>query len=410
MSQARLCCLVADDDPISRGIVAEQLLRLGVGSVRSAGSGVTALKTLQASPEINLLVTDLKMPDMDGIALLRQLDKLTRPIAVIIMSALGPKILRAAAMIGVGHKLKILGISGKPVSQRHLRDMLDSMGRTPVADATGANQSAATIDADLIREALAEGQHQILVQPEVATQGEKFTAVEVLSRWTHPQLSGRSPGDVIMVAEQAGLMDELLRAILPRVGKAWKSWAKEGLSPRVSINLSNVNLADTDLPDWLSQEVGRFGINPQDLIFEVTETAMPSSGTSNLEVAFRLGLAGFQLAIDDFGTGHSSLRQLQDMPFHQLKIDKSFVDDIEQSFEARTIVESSIRMANNLGMSTVAEGVERREQLHILADMGCQLAQGYLIGKPMPPEALKDWSVQHQAALEKRAARNRQVA
>ena len=407
MSQARLCCLVADDDPISRGIVAEQLLRLGVSSVRSAGSGVTALKTLQASPEINLLVTDLKMPDMDGIALLRQLDKLTRPIAVIIMSALGPKILRAAAMIGVGHKLKILGISGKPVSQRHLRDMLQSMGQTPTVPTTA---SPATIDADLIREALAEGQHQILVQPEVATQGEKFTAVEVLSRWTHPQLSGRSPGDVIMAAEQAGLMDELLRAILPRVGKAWKSWAKEGLSPRVSINLSNVNLADTDLPDWLNQEVGRFGINPQDLIFEVTETAMPSSGTSNLEVAFRLGLAGFQLSIDDFGTGHSSLRQLQDMPFHQLKIDKSFVDDIEGCFEARTIVESSIRMANNLGMSTVAEGVERREQLLILADMGCQLAQGYLIGKPMPPEALKDWSVQHQLAVEKRAARNRQVA
>ncbi|MGJ8668249.1 MAG: EAL domain-containing response regulator [Oceanococcus sp.] len=407
MSYGRLQALVADDDPISRGIVAEQLLSLGVGSVRSASSGNAALRQLKEHPEINLLITDLKMPDMDGIALLRELESLSPRLGVIIMSALGNKILRAAETIGGGHKLDVLGIAEKPIRRKYLEQLLAKAPQKFTQSPSSASniRSANIVNPQDITDALENDQHLIVVQPEIDAISGLFVGLEVLSRWSHPQLSLHSPGDVIETAEAAGLMSALLRSTMRKAGKAWQRWAHDGLSPTISINLSNQNLADADLPEWLQEECRRHRLSPENVILEITETAVPSSATVNLEVAFRLGLSGFRLSIDDFGTGHSNLRQLQDMPFHQLKIDKSFVDQIEDSFEARTIIESSLQLAHNLGLTTVAEGVETLGQLNALRDMGCTLIQGYLLARPMPPENLAAWAKQHANRVQSLRAR-----
>ena len=293
MTYGRLQALVADDDPISRGIVAEQLMGLGVGTVRSASSGSAALKQLQDCPEINLLVTDLKMPDMDGIALLRELESLSQRVCVIIMSALGNKILRAAAMIGVGHHLDVLGITGKPIRRQYLSQMLAKAPQeftSGAAPSRSSINSASSINPQDIIDALENDQYMIVVQPEIEADSGRFIGLEVLSRWSHPGLSNHSPGDVISAAEDAGLMAQLLEATINQAGKAWQMWAKDGLSPTISINLSNQNLAYPDLPERLNEICAQHKLSPNDVIFEITETAVPSSATTNLEVAFRLGL------------------------------------------------------------------------------------------------------------------------
>ncbi len=396
MKHLQLRALVADDDPLSRGIVAEQLLRLRVGSVTTAASGNAALQILQQDKSIGLLVTDLKMPDMDGIALLGRLATLNRPISVIIMSALGDKILRAAEMIGLGHHLRILGVSGKPVRLQRLRDMLDRSENIPPPKRPGDDR-AATIDPGQIREALADGGYYIVVQPEIEARSGRFIGVEVLSRFNHEGLARFTPGDIILSAEQSSLIHDILGHTLKQVGRASRAWRRAGLNPTVSINLSHRNLADPDFPEWFGGQIALHALSPADIILEITETAVPLNETTNLEVAHRLGLQGFKLAIDDYGTGHANLQQLQNMPFHQLKVDKSFVDNIEHSFDARTIVSSSLQMARNLGLKTVAEGVEQAAQDRLLRDMGCDLMQGYYYARPMPADQLADWALAHRA-------------
>ena len=230
MKHAKLCALVADDDPISRGIVAEQLMRLRVGTVRTAGSGLAALRQLEADPAIGLLVTDLKMPDMDGIALLRELDNKNRQVGVIIMSALGDKILRAAETIGVGHNLQVLGVSPKPVTLKRLRELLAVMPATHQEPAHTESAKTSAVSADDIRLALQEDGYYIVAQPELEAISGKFVGVEILSRWAHPRLQGLAPGEVILAAEQSGVMQELIKHTIDRAGKAWKAWRAAGLN------------------------------------------------------------------------------------------------------------------------------------------------------------------------------------
>ena len=386
--------LVVDDDPVTRGLVAEQLISLQVSTVRTVESGRAALDVLRQHPQINLLVTDLRMPDLDGIALIAALDKYRNRVRVIIMSALGDKIMQAASRIGVGHDLSVLGVLRKPVSRRVLSQMLDQFRQLPNLTPPTAHKAQAAVRVEDIREALAQGGHHIVVQPEVRARDMTLVAVEVLSRWSHPNLSGRSPADAIIAAEKAGIIGELNENLITEVGRAWHEWAPHKLSPRLSINVSAVTMSDTGFPEWLSRAISAHHISPRDVILELTETAVPAPGTSNLEVACRLGLLGFDLSVDDFGTGFANLQQLQDTPFRWLKIDQAFVRQIERSEDAQAIVKSSIRMAHDLGLKTVGEGVETPRQCQLLRDMGCDVLQGYFIAKPMLPDALPAWHAQ----------------
>ena len=383
--------LVVDDDPVTRGLVAEQLISLQADSVRTVDSGRAALEMLSQHHQINLLVTDLRMPDLDGIALIAALDQFRNRLRVIIISALGDKLMQAASRIGVGYELSILGVIRKPVGRRALAAMLDKFRELPAESDAVELEDIPAIRPEDILQALNENGHHIVVQPEVRAARMSLEAVEVLSRWSHPKLQGHSPADVIVAAEQAGIINALNQNLIDEAGRAWRSWAQHKLSPRISINLSAITMADTTFPEWLTKAIGEHQMSPRDLILEVTETAVPAAGTSNLEVACRLGLFGYELSVDDFGTGFANLKQLQDMPFRWLKIDRAFVNQIERSEDARSIIKSSISMAHDLGLETVGEGVETAEQCRMLRDFGCDLLQGYFIGRPMPPSELPQW-------------------
>jgi EAL domain-containing protein (putative c-di-GMP-specific phosphodiesterase class I) len=196
------------------------------------------------------------------------------------------------------------------------------------------------------------------------------------------------------------LIHELTRYVLRQAVAQSRAWQEQGLSLPVAINVSMDNLAELDFPDFVEQQVQQAGIPASHLRLEVTESRLMQDLVGPLDELTRLRLKRISLSIDDFGTGHSSLVQLRDIPFEELKVDRSFIHGACADTSKRAIVEGSIRMAQQLGMTTVAEGVEDLADWRFVRDVGCTSAQGYFIAKPMPgnelPAWIEGWQIRHQ--------------
>jgi EAL domain-containing protein (putative c-di-GMP-specific phosphodiesterase class I) len=189
--------------------------------------------------------------------------------------------------------------------------------------------------------------------------------------------------------EREGLARELTDSILGQAC-AWRQrWLQEHqLKLALAVNVSPTALADTGVADHYHQLVTAFSIEPEDVVFEITESSVFGDVARGLGVMARLRLKGFGLSIDDFGVGYSSLAQLSQIPFTELKIDRGFVAEADRNPRHRAVVEASLDLARKLGLASVAEGVETEAEWRLLAEAGCGLAQGYLISRPVPGEAL----------------------
>lgn len=396
--------LVADDDPIARGLAAQQLWALGIPSVLTVNSGKSALRELQNGSSIDLLVTDLRMPDMDGIELLRQLSSQSQRMGIILMSSLGDRILRTAEQVARGRNLDVLGVAAKPISRKQLHGLLERIVTAKNDPATrettqtkDSEHPASTIRPEWIREALNTDQYCIAVQPEIDTKTLALQSVEVLSRWTHPELVKFSPFKIISAAEEHDLIDEVTLAAVARIGHANQAWARQRLFPKIALNVSGLTLNHLSFPERLTSALQDCGLGPDSVVVEFTETALPTSASDSLDVTSRLILKGFSLSIDDYGTGYSNLERLQSVPLSQLKIDRAFIRTMMHSADALKIVRSSVELAHSLGLTTVAEGVENESILALCRRIGCDLLQGYHIARPMQPSDLNAWNTAWRA-------------
>jgi EAL domain-containing protein (putative c-di-GMP-specific phosphodiesterase class I) len=216
----------------------------------------------------------------------------------------------------------------------------------------------------------------------------KPVGVEALARWhRHDRVVG--PMQFMPQLEREGLARELTDSILGQAC-AWRQrWLQEHqLKLALAVNVSPTALADTGVADHYHQLVTAFSIEPEDVVFEITESSVFGDVARGLGVMARLRLKGFGLSIDDFGVGYSSLAQLSQIPFTELKIDRGFVAEADRNPRHRAVVEASLDLARKLGLASVAEGVETEAEWRLLAEAGCGLAQGYLISRPVPGEAL----------------------
>jgi len=203
----------------------------------------------------------------------------------------------------------------------------------------------------------------------------------------------------IALAEANGLIDDLTRAALGSALAQARLWKDAGLALKVAVNVSMDNLAKLDFADFVERAAEQAGVAPEDVVFEVTESRLMQDARAPLEILTRLRLKRFRLSIDDFGTGHSSLSQLREIPFDELKIDQSFVHGAGTDETRRAIFDASLGLAKQLKMESVAEGVEDRADWNFLRRTGCQLAQGYFIARPMPAADLPPWIERWQARL-----------
>jgi diguanylate cyclase (GGDEF)-like protein len=236
-----------------------------------------------------------------------------------------------------------------------------------------------------LRRGLGRGEIVLEYQPKFPLDGGAPRGVEALARWRHPDLGRVGPDGFVPLAEQAGLIGLLTDVVLEEALAQCARWQRDGLSLRVSVNLSPRSLTDRELPKRIARLLSIHEVAPEWLQLEVTESRAVPAGRGTATVADELRSMGVSIAIDDFGTGFSSLVQLQRLPVDEIKIDRSFVATMGHSESDTAIVRSTIDLARNLGLHVTAEGVETEAARSQLAAMGCELAQGYGLCPPLPP-------------------------
>ncbi len=242
-----------------------------------------------------------------------------------------------------------------------------------------------------LKQAIEQDHLVMYFQPKVDLHEKRVTQVEALIRWFHKELGFISPEEFIGLAEQSGLMPALTRWVLRTVLREAKAWKAQGVELAMAVNLSAYDLSHDDLPNYVNDLLTEFDLSSNELILEVTESAVMEDPEQALNVLHRFKSSGIKLAIDDYGTGYSSLSQLTSMPVDELKIDMSFVLKLDQNKDDQAIVRSTIEMGHNLGLTIVAEGVENRASWAILEEYGCDKLQGYYICKPQSSSDFVKW-------------------
>jgi diguanylate cyclase (GGDEF)-like protein len=250
------------------------------------------------------------------------------------------------------------------------------------------NDAARLALAGELRGAIERGELVVHYQPKADLSSGRVVGVEALVRWEHPEHGLLSSDRFVPIAERTGLIRPLTRHVLGVAVAQAKAWKDEGLDLDVAVNLTIPDLLDLELPDRIAMLLRQSGLEPDRLELEITESSILADPFRVRQVLTRLHQMGLRLAIDDFGTGYSSLAYLKRLPVHAIKIDRSFVSGMCQDPSDATIVRSTIDLGRNLGLAIVAEGVESLEIWNALRGLGCSLAQGYLIGRPLPADEL----------------------
>lgn len=246
------------------------------------------------------------------------------------------------------------------------------------------------LDKDL-SEALARNEFELYYQPQLDLATSEAISVEALIRWNHPKRGLVPPIDFIPLAEESGRITEIGRWVIRAACQQLRKWQGTSLAKLgIAINLSGRELAEADLPDFLAACFREYGVEPGRLEIELTEESFIANIEHNHKQLRRISKLGVKLAIDDFGVGYSSLGYLRDFTVDQLKIDRSFITDVTRRHDDAVITRAVINLAHNLGIRVVAEGVETEDQLRFLRQNHCDLAQGYLMSRPVPARSCPD--------------------
>ena len=339
----------------------------------------------------DVIMLDLMMPGMDGVEVIRQLAQNQVESSLILVSGYDKGVLHSAHELAQESRLNIVSSLTKPIHVASLNELLVNLKSLKPAEAKSANSTAEVIDVSALREAIQQHQLLLYYQPQINLRTDSLDGIEALVRWQHPELGLVYPNSFIRIAEDNGLMGDLTAAVIQMAIEQGRRWHEQNINVKISVNVSAENIASLVLPEQLMNMVNLSRLDPSMLVLEVTESALMGELVTSLDILTRLRLKGFSLSIDDFGTGYSSLSQLHRVPFNELKIDQSFVMQMDQDAEAQAIVETCVMLGHKLNMTVVAEGVESQSILNKLKSMRCDIAQGYHIARPMPGEQVQDW-------------------
>lgn len=350
------------------------------------------LKLDQFDPDI--ITIDLVMPGLDGVEIMRLLAERDCRAKIIISSGMGTRVLDAAQRSAREHGLNILGVISKPISKEALRSLV---GEGSDRDQTPAREVelACANDIEVTRTELQKGIdcHEFVMayQPKIACRSGALVGLEALVRWQHPEKGVVMPDHFIPIAEETGLIDALTTQIFDQ-SLEWFSVAFPESNLHLSLNLSARSIVDIQLADRLATLCHLFQIAPERIVLEMTETSAMVDPILSLDLMTRIRMKGFQLSIDDFGTGYSSMIQLVRLPFSEIKVDKSFVMIANQTKESLSVIKSIVDLGHSLSLRVTAEGVDDQNTLRYLNTLGCDLAQGYFIARPMSGEDTCSWA------------------
>ena len=383
MPASALSVMVVEDHGFQRRMALRLLGELGVEDVADAADGHAALQMLSARKQPpDVVMVDLDMPGMDGVEFIGHVAQRRLARAVLVVSALDPALLNTVQTMTRAFGLHVLGSVEKPLTADKLAAALAGYDQLLLAE--DADEPVA-ITATEIRAALAHGEIGPWFQPQVEFANGRPVAVEALARWVRADGRVVRPQNFIGLLEREGLADPMTDLILEQSCRWIREWSRQGLRLNLSVNVSATALADPTAADRYQRIVKEQGVDPSEVVLELTESSVMGDAARALGVLARLRLKGFGLAIDDFGTGYSSLAQLSQIPFTELKIDQGFVTGAHSQPRKRAVVEASLDLARKLELDVVAEGVASVEDWQMLAELGCGMAQGHLIAPPVTP-------------------------
>ena len=379
---------IVDDSGVQRSIGAALCRQLQIGRVYEAENGVAALALLDtlATPP-DLLIVDLEMPKMDGPELLEALSGRRVRSPIIVASSRESALRHSVADMGTALGLRILGSLPKPLTDASLVALLQRRPET----GQPARPKAQTVDPQELGSALEHDGISVYYHPQVEIGTCRVRGVEALARWLHPKHGWVPPDAFIPVAEEHGLIHMLTLRVMELAMAQTARWSRQGLDLSIAVNLSPRLLERSDLVQEISELQRRHRLRAEQIVLEVTESSLLRELAVALSVLTRLRLRGFRLSLDDYGTGFSSMQQLARIPFTELKIDRTFVRGASERESLQVILRSALDMASELGLETVAEGVESVEDWHLVRQFGCTMAQGWLLAKAMPGEQFEPW-------------------
>jgi EAL domain-containing protein (putative c-di-GMP-specific phosphodiesterase class I) len=388
---AQLRFLVVEDHGFQRWLIVNLLEELGARSVVSAPDGAAALHLLTAPGEaIDVIVSDLDMPGMDGMELIRRIAESRHPAALILVSSLDRPLIRTVEAMAQAYHVKLLGSIRKPLTAAKLKAMLRPV--EIMRDRTPRSAAPSGFTLPQVEWGLRNGQFETHFQPKIELSTEQVRGAEALARWRHPERGLLRPADFIAVIEAGGLVGELTSRVVADAARACAEWRRSGIAADVSVNLSVMSLADVTLAERMLALVSECGLESQHVIFEITESAAAAEEGATLENLSRLKMRGFGLSIDDYGTGYSSMERLARIPFTELKIDQGFVRNAATHAASRAMVESSLELARKLGIVAVAEGIESSAEWMLLRELRCELGQGHYISPAIEASAFTRWA------------------
>jgi EAL domain-containing protein (putative c-di-GMP-specific phosphodiesterase class I)/ActR/RegA family two-component response regulator len=381
--------LLVDDDTHIMELHRRMLRRMGYAQLTCAASAQEALLQLDHDPgAAEIIICDLRMPGMDGLEFLRLLNVSPFRGSVILLSGTSIRVMHSIQKLLGRGQLTILGALSKPVSREALQDLLETWRLRTAGTAISAQPNLTAEDVAL---ATRQEHWTLHYQPQVSLKTGELVGLEALVRCQDPEHGLIYPDRFIPVAERSGAIDALTDWIIQTALTQVACWHTGGLAIRIALNLS---LRTLDAPGFwrrLTATARECGVASTDVTLELTENRVATPSDAALENLIRLELEGFTLSIDDFGTGHSSLAQLRDIPFSELKIDSGFVQGSRHNRIIRPILEGSLAIARRLQMRSVAEGIETASDWQSLRELECDVAQGYLIARPMSADRVTSW-------------------
>lgn len=397
--------LFVDDDPLLQVVMETYFAQRGAGYIEIAGNGFEALECVKNQKDgFDFILSDLNMPEMDGIQFLRELTEHGFDGQLAILSGEENSLVSLAHDLAIAHQLNIVGFLNKPLKLDQLDDLINATVETKNTVSKKVNRKEDLSFEDL-EYGLQNGEIVAFYQPKICATTGKVTSVEALARWNSSKHGFVGPEEFIPIAEKSDLISDVTQVIIENAIREAVKWKELNVDLKTAVNLSMLVATDICFPDKVVAMVKEAGLSCSDFTFEVTESKLLKENAGAMETLARLRMKGFGLSIDDFGTGFSNIDQLRNFPFNELKIDQTFIRQALHDPKAKASVELSVEFGRKLAMNVVAEGIETKEELEYISQLGVNEIQGFYFAQPMPFEKLVEWFFIYQEKTADQALR-----